>query len=68
MTLIVDYGTYTVKLPFKVPLDGSYTEWYAREKWCEQHFKKETYRYYTHENAWYFKHERDATFFSMRWL
>jgi hypothetical protein len=67
MTLKIDYGTYTVLLQHKVPLDGDYTEWYNREKWCQQHFKKETYYYYSHESAWYFKRERDAVFFSLRW-
>jgi tRNA A37 N6-isopentenylltransferase MiaA len=34
------------------------------DEWCRQ-FIKDEYRIYS--NCWYFKDERDATFFSLKW-
>ena len=68
MTLNVDYGTRRVVMPFKVEVP---TKWFSdsieQTVWCSQHFKSETYHYYSHERAWYFLREKDAAFFALRW-
>jgi hypothetical protein len=69
-TLIVDYGTNRVEMPYRVSLENFYTkELLDMEHWCTATFKPYTWhKAFTFPGYMYFVKQSDATMFQLRWI
>lgn len=36
-------------------------------KWCQDNFIRNTWKYYDHQGVIYFEHEKDMSWFKLRW-
>lgn len=62
MTLIVDYGTKRVKMPYKVAQGN---QWLEADRWCTKTFKfGENHRA---DGYFYFKKQKHLMLFLLKW-